>query len=110
MSFSIKSREDLENLNKLVSSNNQVEGLRLQYKLGKQNFHDNVKNVFEPVTDTIKNSSEDFTKTMMLTSKENNKALENSNNKLLQIMNERGILASFSLTPSSKISNPEITS
>ena len=41
---------------------------------------------------------------------ENNQALENLNKKLLEIMNDRGILASFSMSPLSKITNPENTS
>ena len=61
----------------------------------------------EPVTDTIKNISENLTKTMMLTSKENNKAIENLNDKLLEIMNDRGIKASHLLSPLSQITNPE---
>ena len=63
--------------------------------------------MFEPVTKTIKDVSEDVTKTMMITSKENNLALENSNNKLLETMNDRGILASCLLSLLSKITNPE---
>ena len=43
-------------------------------------------------------------------SKENNLALENLNNKLLEIMNDRGILASYLMSPLSKITNPENTS
>ena len=46
----------------------------------------------------------------MLTSKENNKALENSNNKLLETMNDRAILASYLMSPLSEITNPENTS
>ena len=104
--YSIKNREDLEKLDELISLKNQVKELRLQDKLGKQNFHENLKNVFEPVTDTNRNVSEDLTKTMMLTSKEANKAQENLiKNKLLDIMKDRGIMA-----PSSKITNPEHTS
>ena len=41
MLYSIKLREDLENLNELVSLGNQVKDLRLQDKLGKPNFHEN---------------------------------------------------------------------
>ena len=40
MLFSIKMREDLENLGELVSLKNQVEDLRLKDKLGKQTFHE----------------------------------------------------------------------
>ena len=54
MLYSIESREDLQNLNDLISLNNQVKSLRFQDKLGKQNFHDDMKKVFEPVTISIK--------------------------------------------------------
>ena len=110
MLFAIKNVDDLEKLNELASLQDQVKAVRLQDKLGKQNFHEDMKKVFEPVTKTIKDVSEDITKTMMKTSKENNLALENLNNKLLEIMNDRGILASYSMSPLSKITNPENTS
>ena len=84
-----------------------MKAVRLQDKLGKQNFHEDIKKVFEPVTKTIKDVSEDVTKTMMITSKENNQALENLNNKLQEIMNDRGILATYLMSPLSKITNPE---
>ena len=67
-----------------------------------------MKLVFEPVTKTTKNTSEDLTKTLMLTSKENNKALENLNNKLLEKLND--ILTSPLLPLLSKITNLENTS
>ena len=44
MLYSIKDREDLEKLNELVSLEDQVKTVRLQDKLGKQNFHEDVKN------------------------------------------------------------------
>ena len=43
MLYSIKDREDLENLEELVSLENQVKLVRLQDKLGKQNFHEDMK-------------------------------------------------------------------
>ena len=107
--YSIKDREDLEQLEELDSLQNQVNAVRLQDKPGKQNFHEVMSKTFETVTDKIKNTSEDLTKTMMLTSKENNKALENLNDKLLQKMTDRGKIASFLLAPLSKITNLENT-
>ena len=107
MLFAIKSREDSENLNELASLQNEVRAVGLQDKLGKQSFHEDMKKVFEPVTKTNKNVSEDVTKTMMITSKENNLTLENLNNKLIEIKNDRGILASYSLSPLSKSFNPD---
>ena len=43
MWHSIKNGEDLDNLKVLVSLQNQVKELRLQDKLGEQNFHENIK-------------------------------------------------------------------
>ena len=110
MLYSIKDREDLEKLNELVSLENQVKVVRLQDNLGKQNFHEDMKKIFEPVTKSIKNVSEEVTKAMTENSIKNNEALENLNNKLLEIMNDRGILASYLMSPLSKITNPENTS
>ena len=109
MLYSIKDREDLENLNELVMLQNQVKTVRLQDKLGRQNFHEDIKKVFEPVTKSLENTSENLTKAITESSKDNNLALENINNKLLEIMNDRGILATYLLSPLSKITNPENT-
>ena len=106
MLYSIKDR-DLENLNELASLQDQVKAVRLQDKLGKQNFHEDMKKVFEPVTKSLGNSSQDVTKTITETSTKNNQAIENLNNKLLEIMNDRGIIASYLLSPLAKITNPE---
>ena len=66
-----------------------------------------MKKVFEPVTKSIKDVSEEVTITMTEKSIKNNQALENLNNKLLEKLNDRGILASFSMSPLSKITYPE---
>ena len=95
MLYSIKNREDLEKLEDLVSLQNQVKVVRLQDKLGEQNFHEDKEKVFEPVTKSIENTSQDITKTITETSLKNNEAIENLNNKLLEIMNDRGILATY---------------
>ena len=54
----MKNRKDLEKLNKLASLNDQIKAVRLQDKLGKHNFHEDMKNLSEPFADTIKNTSE----------------------------------------------------
>ena len=59
-----KEREDLENLNELASLQDQVKSVRLQDKLGKQNFHEDMKKVFEAVTKSLENTSQDITKTI----------------------------------------------
>ena len=87
-----------------------MKAVRLQDKLGKQNFHENMENVFEPITKSLKNTSENLTKAITESSIKNNQAIENLNNKLLEIMNDRGIWASYLMSPLSKITNPENTS
>ena len=109
MLYANKYVDDLENLNELVSLENKVQAVKLEDKVGKQSFHEEMKNLFEPVTKTIKDVSEDVTKTMMTTSKENNLALQNLNHKLLETMNDRGLLASYLMSPLSKIIGPEIS-
>ena len=77
MLYSIKNRNDLENLNKLISLQRQVKALRLQDQLGKQNSHKNMKESFQTVTETIKDICEDVTRSMTETSIQNNKEQEN---------------------------------
>ena len=106
-SFAIKIREGLEILEELTSLQNQVKS---QDKPGKQNFHENIRKVLETFTDTIKNTAENWRKTLISTSKKNNKALENLNNKILEIMNDRGTIASYLMSPLSETTDPENTS
>ena len=110
MLYSIKDREDLGNLNELVSLQDQVKTVGLQDKLGKQKFHEDMKKVFEPITKSLENTSQDITKTITETSVKNNQAIENLVNKLLEIMNDRGISATYLMSPLSRITNPENTS
>ena len=62
MLYSIKNTEDFENLGELIKLKDQVKALRLQDKLGKQNFHEDMKKVFEPVNDIVKDVSIDIRK------------------------------------------------
>ena len=107
MFSSIKDREDLQNLEELISLESQVKAVRFQDKLGKQNFHEDMRKIFEPVTKSLENTSQAITKTITETYSNINKAIENFNNKLLEVMNDRGILATDLMSPSSKITNPE---
>ena len=106
MLYSIKNREDLGKLEELALLQNQVEEVRLQDKLGKQNFHEILKKVVEPVTDKSINTTESITKIVTDIFINNNNALENLNDKLLEIMNERDIIAPCLLSSLSKTTNP----
>ena len=107
MLFAINNREDLDKLEELASLQDQVKVVKLQDKLGKQNFHEDMKKVFELITKSLENTSENLTKAITETSIENNQAIENINNNLLEIMNDRGILATYLMSPLSRITNPE---
>ena len=69
-----------------------------------------MKKVIECGTETIEDVSEDVINPMSEISKENNGALANLNDKLLNIMKARGVLASYLLSLLSIITNPEHTS
>ena len=49
--YSIHDREDLEKIKKLQSITKTLKNERLKERLGKQDFHYDLKEVFEPVTD-----------------------------------------------------------
>ena len=85
MLFAINISEYLVNLNELVSLQDQVKAVRLLDKFGKQNFYEDMEKVFEPMTDAIKNTSENVTKIIWETYNHNNKAIENLNEKIFRI-------------------------
>ena len=54
MLYPIKDREDSEKLNELILLKDQVQEVRLQDKLGEQNYHEDAKKLFRPMTDAKK--------------------------------------------------------
>ena len=107
MLYSIKNVEDLQKLNELVSLQNQVNEVRLQDKLGEQNYHEDSKKIFKPMTDAIKNTSETITKTLTENSINYNKAIENLNEKILELMDEKGMIAPYLVSSLSNVFNLE---
>ena len=95
MLYAIKNNDDPENLNELASLQNKVKVVKLQDKLGEQNFHEDMKKVFEPVTKPLENTSENITKTLTENSINNNKTIENLNETILELMNNNGLIAPY---------------
>ena len=93
MMFPNKNIEDLKDLNEAVSLQNQVKEVRLQDKLGEQNYHGVAKKVFKPMTDVEKNTPENIAKTLTENSINNNEAIENLNERILELMNDKGMIA-----------------
>ena len=105
-----ENRESLKNLNQLISLKSQVEELRVQDKLGKKTFHEDMQRVFEPVTNSIKDVSQDVIRTITILSEQNNRALLNLGDKFLEKLKDRVLLACYLLFPLSKIIKPDYTS
>ena len=79
MLYSIKNIEDLEKLEELASLHNQVKAVRLHDTLGEQNYYQNSENIFEPMTNAMRNASEYLTKTISETSIKNHQAISDLN-------------------------------
>ena len=107
MMFPIKDREKLEKLNELVLLQNQVNEVRLQDRPGEQNYHEDSKKLFKPMTDAIKNTSENITKTLTENSVNNNKAIENLNEKFLELMNDKGMITPYLASSLVNLFKPE---
>ena len=107
MLFPIKDREDLQKLDEAVSLQNQVNEVRLQDKLGDQNYHEDAKKLFKPMTDAMKNTSETITKTLTESSINNNKAIENLNEKILELMNDKGLISPYLASSLVNLFKPE---
>ena len=93
--FPITNVEDLQNSNEAVSFQNQVKVVRLQDKLGKQNFHEDMEEVLEPLTNTFNKTSEKITKTITETCIENNKAISDLNEKVSELKDEKSLIAPY---------------
>ena len=107
MMFTVRNVKNLQNLNEAASLQNQVRVVRLQYKLGKQNFHEDMEEVFEPLTDTLNKISENITKTFTETSIKNNKAISDLNEKVLELMDERSLIAPYLASSFVNLFKPE---
>ena len=105
--YPINNREDLQKIDEAVSLQNQVRVVRLQDKLGDQNYHENAKKLFKSMTDAIKNTSENLTKTLTENSINNNKAIENLNEKIIELMNDKGLISPYLASSLVNLFKPE---
>ena len=87
--------KDFKTSNEFASLQNQVKEVRLQDKLSEQNYHYDAKQLQEPLIDTIEDTSEKLTKTMKQTYNSSNKSKENLNEKILELMKDKGMIAPY---------------
>ena len=107
MMFPYKNIEDLQKLNEADLLQNQVHEVRLQDKSGEQNYHEDAKKLLKPMTDTIKDTSENLTRTITENSFNNNKAIENLNEKNLELMNNKCMIAPYLASSLINLFKPE---
>ena len=107
MSYATKIKDDSTDLEELDDLQPIVRQFGLVEKLGKQGYQYVIKELFEPVTDTIKNTSEDITKTLTETSIKHNKALENLTEKILESMIDKGMIAPYLASSLVNLFEPE---
>ena len=107
MLYPINNIEDLQKLDEAVSLQNQVKVVRLQDKLDKQNFHEDMKEVFEPLTNTLKKTSKNISNTITETSIKNIKAISDLNEKVLELMSDTGLIAPYLASSLVNIFKPE---
>ena len=81
MMFPIRNVEKLQKLNEAVSLQNQVKAVSLRDKLGEQNYHEDAKKLFKPMTDAIKDTSDNLRETLTETSirKQSNREFKRKN-------------------------------
>ena len=79
----------------------------MQEKLGKQNFLEDLKKIYKPLTDLIKDVFENVTKTISETSMKNTKAISDLNEKVLEVMNENGLIAPYLASSLVNLFKPE---
>ena len=72
-------------------------------KLGKQGYHYDIKESFEPITKTVTDSNQK----QLEETKSNSKALENFNEKVLESMNDKGMIAPYLASSSVNLFKPE---
>ena len=92
MLYPIDNREDLQKLDEAVSLQNRIKAVRLQDKLGEQNYHQIAEKLYKSLTDTIKGTSENLSKTITEIFINNDKAIENINEKILELMSDKDLI------------------
>ena len=97
----------VEKIDELATLQCQVTAVRLQDKLGEQNFLEDMKKVIEPVTKSLEKTSQDITKTITETSIENNKAISDINENVLGLMHEKCLIAPYLASPLVNLSKPK---
>lgn len=107
MIYSVKNKDDLQDLEELADLQSKVKQVRLEEKLGKQGFHYDTKQLFEPITKTIMDTNQK----LLEETKYNTKAIENLDEsnaqaKALELMNKNGVIDPSLIRPLAKLLIP----
>ena len=62
MTYSIKNKDELKDLDELDDLQSKIKQVRLNEKLGKQSYHYEIKELFQTFSDTLENTSQEIKK------------------------------------------------
>ena len=85
----------MEKIQQLDSLQSLSKAVRLQDKLCKRRFHEDMKKLYEPMTDIVKDGPEDITKTKNETSINNSKGISDLNENVLDLFHYKGMIAPY---------------
>ena len=98
--YSIHNRDDLEKLKKLQETKSSLKAERLKEKLGKQDFHYDMEEVFEPVTE---NQKQNISKQQELSEKQIQVLRDSTQTTTQAIQGQTRAIQESSNTPNKKI-------
>ena len=108
MIYSIRNKDEIEDLNELEDLKSKVKQVRLVENLDKQGFHNDIKQLYEPITKAVT----DINQNLFEETKSKTKAIEELDDlsvhlKTFQLMNKNGVIDSSFIRPISKFLVPE---
>ena len=107
MIFSTKNKYDSKDLDELADLQSIVKQVRLVKKLGKEGFHIDIKELFEPMTKAVTDSNQILLEETKF-NREAIEALDESNDplKALEILTKNGVIHSILIRPITKLLTP----
>ena len=105
----MKNKDDLKDIEKLTKLQSEVKQRILKDKLGKQGFHYDTKQIFEPITKAFTAPSQHLLEDIKI----NTKAIKNLDEsekyvKILELMNKNGTVHHSLMRPIAKLLGPKI--
>ena len=104
---SIKSKDDIKDLEELADLQSKIKQVGLFEKFGKQGYHYDIKELFEPITIAVTDTSQNLLEKSKSTAKVIEELDESDLHvKALELMNKNGVIHSSLIRPIAKLLVP----